>query len=45
MIILGKRELKAKKVSVRRHGFGNIGMMTLKQFITKVKSEEHDIHC
>jgi threonyl-tRNA synthetase len=40
MIILGKRELKAKKVSIRRHGLGNMGMMTLKQFITKVKSEE-----
>ncbi|MEM3727927.1 MAG: threonine--tRNA ligase [Candidatus Bathyarchaeia archaeon] len=45
MIILGKRELKAKKVSVRRHGFGHIGMMTLKQFITKIESEERNIHC
>ncbi|MEM3617195.1 MAG: His/Gly/Thr/Pro-type tRNA ligase C-terminal domain-containing protein, partial [Candidatus Bathyarchaeia archaeon] len=45
MIILGKHELKAKKVSVRRHGFGHIGMMTLKQFITKVESEERNIHC
>jgi threonyl-tRNA synthetase len=45
MVICGERELKARKVSVRKHGLGHIGMMTVKQFIAKVKSEESDEQC
>jgi threonyl-tRNA synthetase len=40
MVICGERELKTKMVSVRRHGLGHVGMMTLEKFVAKVKSEE-----
>jgi len=39
MIICGKREVKLKKVSVRKHGVGSIGILTIKEFIRNIKSE------
>jgi len=39
MIICGKREAKFKKISVRKHGVGNIGLLTVKEFIKKIKHE------
>jgi len=37
MIICGKREVKLKKVSVRKHGVGSIGILTIKKFIRNIK--------
>jgi len=39
MIICGKREAKLKKISVRKHGVGNIGLLTVKEFIKKITHE------
>ena len=40
MIICGKREVKSRKISVRKHGVGNIGMLTVKDFIKTIRSEQ-----
>ena len=39
MVICGKREAKLKKVSIRKHGVGNIGILTVKEFAEKIKNE------
>ena len=39
MIICGKQELKLKRISVREHGAGNVGLMTLEELVGKVKGE------
>jgi len=40
IIICGKREAKLKKISVRKHGVGSIGLSTVKEFIKKIKNEK-----
>jgi threonyl-tRNA synthetase len=39
MAICGEREAKLRKLSARRHGVGNIGTLTVKELIGKIKSE------
>jgi threonyl-tRNA synthetase len=39
MIICGKHEAERNSLSVRRHGTGNIGELTLEQFLGKVRDE------
>lgn len=40
MLILGQREVVDKNVSVRKHGQGNLGQMTLKEFFNLVAKEQ-----
>jgi len=39
MIVCGKREVKSKKVSVRKHGVGSIGLLTIRELIRNIKNE------
>jgi threonyl-tRNA synthetase len=39
MIICGKREATTGKMSVRKHGAGDLGLLTIKEFIKTVKDE------
>jgi threonyl-tRNA synthetase len=39
MLILGDKEMKKKKVSVRQRSKGNLGQMTLKKFVEKLNKE------
>ena len=39
MAICGKREAKLKKVSVRKHRSGNIGLLTIREFVKNIKEE------
>jgi len=41
MAICGKREAKSRKISVRKHGAGNIGLLTTKELIKNIKTECH----
>jgi len=40
MIICGKREARDGKISVRKHGIGDIGLLTIKEFFRNVKNEK-----
>jgi threonyl-tRNA synthetase len=39
MIICGKKEAQSRKISVRKHGTGNLGLLTIKEFIEVIKEE------
>jgi len=39
IIICGEKEAIRKKISVRRHGVGNVGQLTIQEFIKKIRSE------
>jgi len=39
MAICGKREAKLDKISFRRHGIGNIGQLTVKEFVKKIRND------
>jgi len=39
MIICGEKEAKSKKISVRRHGVGNIGQFTIQKFMREIRGE------
>jgi len=39
MAICGKREAESKKISVRKHGAGNVGSLTVKEFVNDIKKE------
>lgn len=39
MIVCGKREVKLKKVSVRKHRVGSIGLLTIKELVKNIKNE------
>ena len=39
IVICGKHEAKLKKASVRKHGVGNIGILTVKELAEKIKNE------
>jgi threonyl-tRNA synthetase len=39
MIICGKKEAQSRKISVRKHGTGNLGLLTIKEFIETVKEK------
>jgi threonyl-tRNA synthetase len=40
MIICGEREAREKKVSIRKHGTGDMGLLTLKEFIKALQGEQ-----
>jgi len=40
LVVCGRRETKLRKLSVRKHGVGVVGLLTFKEFIEKIKSEE-----
>jgi threonyl-tRNA synthetase len=37
MAICGKREAESEKISVRKHGTGNIGSLTVKELVNNIK--------
>ena len=39
MAICGEREAKSKKISVRKHEVGNIGILTIKELIRNIKKD------
>jgi threonyl-tRNA synthetase len=39
MIICGKKEAQSRKISFRKHGTGNLGLLTIKEFIKTVKEK------
>ena len=39
MLIVGRRELESHTVSVRRHRIGDLGQMTLEEFLERIKRE------
>ena len=39
MAICGKREAESKKISVRKHGAGNIGLLMVKELVNNIKKE------
>ena len=39
MAICGKRETESRKISVRKHGTGNIGSLTVKELVNNIKKE------
>ena len=39
MLIVGRREVEAKTVAVRRHRVGDLGQLTLEEFMAKIKAE------
>jgi len=39
MVICGKHEANLKKISIRKHGAGNLGLLTAKEFIKKIRNE------
>jgi len=39
MLIIGRRELESQTVSVRRHRVGDLGQMTLEEFLSRIKRE------
>ena len=39
MAIIGKRETESHRVSVRKHGTGNIGQLTTNELVEKIKKE------
>lgn len=39
MVICGTREVKSKKISVRKHGTGNIGLLTIKELAKNLKND------
>jgi threonyl-tRNA synthetase len=41
MVICGEREAKENKVSVRKHTVGDIGLLTVKKLVDKIKAEEN----
>jgi threonyl-tRNA synthetase len=38
-VICGERETKSKKIAVRKHGEGNMGLMTMEEFVDKIRKE------
>jgi threonyl-tRNA synthetase len=43
MLIIGEKEFNENKVSVRRHGQGDLGSFTLEEFIKVVNDEVNTI--
>jgi threonyl-tRNA synthetase len=40
MVVCGRREAQLKKISVRKHGVGNIGLLTTRELIKRIKNED-----
>ena len=43
MIIIGENELKSKKISLRKHTEGDLGVMTLDHLISTLRKEKNVI--
>jgi len=39
MVLCGKREMKLNKISVRKHAVGDVGLLTIKVLVIKIKNE------
>jgi threonyl-tRNA synthetase len=39
MVICGEHEANLKKISIRKHGVGNVGLLTTKEFIKRIRNE------
>jgi threonyl-tRNA synthetase len=39
MVICGEHEANLKKISIRKHGVGNLGLLSTKEFIKKIRNE------
>jgi len=39
IVVCGRRETKLRKISVRKHRVGNVGLLTFKEIIEEIKSE------
>jgi threonyl-tRNA synthetase len=39
MVICGKREVELKKISVRKHGTGNVGLLTIRELAKNIKND------
>lgn len=39
MAICGKREVKLKKIAIRKHGVGDIGLLTIRELIKNIKQD------
>ena len=39
MAVCGKREAKSKEMAVRKHGVGDIGMLTIKELVKNIKKD------
>ncbi|NWF87190.1 threonine--tRNA ligase [Candidatus Bathyarchaeota archaeon] len=40
MAVCGEQEAKIKKLSVRRHGVGNVGILTVKELAERIRNED-----
>jgi len=40
MVICGTREVESKKISVRKHGTGNVGLLTIKELVKDIKNSD-----
>jgi threonyl-tRNA synthetase len=40
MAICGKNETEVKKIAVRKHGLGNIGLLTVQELVHNIKQED-----
>ncbi len=45
MTICGKRELKMKKIAVRKHGVGDVGLLTIQELIKTIKTDVTNKAC
>jgi len=39
IVVCGKREVKLKKISVRKHGGGNVGLLTVRELYKKIRND------
>jgi threonyl-tRNA synthetase len=39
MVICGEHEANLKKISIRKHGVGNLGLLTTKELTKNIKNE------
>jgi len=39
MVVCGRREVKLKKMSVRKHGTGNVGLLTIRELAQNIKND------
>ena len=44
LLIVGDKEIQSQSVSVRQRGKGDIGQMTLNEFLEKIKKEIQQRH-
>jgi threonyl-tRNA synthetase len=42
MAIVGKHEAETGKIAVRKHGAGNVGLLTTGELVKRIKQENHE---